>query len=95
MCIRDRSIPDSLSHQIELFRETGRVVIYDKSGFMEPSFIAIMMGLGIKPKTYDPFVDLMDIASLRRHFASVHKAIALTVGNMSDHTDYIDRHVSA
>ena len=89
------SISDSLCHQIELFRETGRVVIYDKSGFMEPSFIAIMMGLGIKPKTYDPFVDLMDIASLRRHFASVHKAIALTVGNMPDHTDYINKHVSA
>ena len=89
------SIPDSLCHQIELFRETGRVVIYDKSGFMEPSFIAIMMGLGIKPKTYDPFVDLMDLVSLRRHFANVHKAIALTVRNMPDHTDYIDRHVAA
>jgi tryptophan halogenase len=89
------SIPDSLCHQIELFRETGRVVIYDKSGFMEPSFIAIMMGLGIEPKTYDPFVDLMDLVSLRRHFANVHKAIALTVRNMPDHTDYIDRHVAA
>jgi tryptophan halogenase len=89
------AIPDSLQHQIDLFRETGRVVIYDKSGFMEPSLIAIMMGLGITPKAYDPFVDLMDVHNLRRHFANVHKAIAMTVRDMPDHTDYIGRHVAA
>ena len=89
------AIPDSLQHQIDLFRETGRVVIYDKGGFMEPSFIAIMMGLGITPKAYDPFVDLMDVHNLHRHFANVHKAIAMTVSGMPDHTEYIARHVAA
>jgi tryptophan halogenase len=89
------SIPDTLRHQIELFRETGRVAIYDKGGFMEPSFIAIMMGLGVTPKAYDPFVDLMNVDHLRHHFANVHKAIALTVRGMPDHTEYIARHVAA
>jgi tryptophan halogenase len=89
------AIPDSLQHQIDLFRETGRVVIYDKGGFMEPSFIAIMMGLGVTPKSYDPFVDLMDQKNLQRHFVNVHKAIELTVNGMTDHTEYIARHVAA
>ena len=62
---------------------------------MEPSFIAIMMGLGVMPKSYDPFVDLMQLENLQRHFASVHKAIALTVNGMPDHTEYIARHVAA
>jgi tryptophan halogenase len=30
-------IPDALRHQIELFRETGRVAILDRAGFAEPS----------------------------------------------------------
>jgi tryptophan halogenase len=89
------AIPDSLQHQIDMFRESGRVVVYDKSGFMEPSFIAIMMGLGVMPKSYDPFVDLMQMENLQRHFANVHKAIALTVNGMPDHTEYIARHVAA
>ena len=89
------AIPNSLQHQIDMFRESGRVVVYDKSGFMEPSFIAIMMGLGVMPKSYDPFVDLMQLENLQRHFASVHKAIALTVNGMPDHTEYIARHVAA
>jgi tryptophan halogenase len=42
-------IPDALRHQIELFRETGRVAILDRAGFAEPSFVAMMMGLGVTP----------------------------------------------
>jgi tryptophan halogenase len=91
----DITLSDSLRHQIELFRQTGRVVVYDPNGFMEPSFVAIMTGLGIHPASYDPFVDLMDLDRLRQHFEGVHKAIALTVHDMPDHTEYIARHVAA
>jgi tryptophan halogenase len=91
----DITLPDSLRHQIELFRQTGRVVVYDPNGFMESSFVAILTGLGIHPSNYDPFVDLMDLERLRQHFEGVHKAIAMTVRDMPDHTDYIARHVAA
>jgi tryptophan halogenase len=62
---------------------------------MEPSFVAIMTGLGIHPASYDPFVDLMDLGRLRQHFEGVHTAIAMTVRDMPDHTEYIARHVAA
>jgi hypothetical protein len=88
-------IPDTLAHQIAMFRETGRVVIYNPHGFQEPSHIAIMAGLGLTPKAYDPFIDQMDVKSLQQHFANVHKAIAMTVQGMPDHTDYIANHVPA
>nr|WP_314860066.1 tryptophan halogenase family protein [uncultured Undibacterium sp.] len=88
-------IPDSLSHQIELFRECGRVVVYDQNGFLEPSLISIMMGLGVTPKAYDPFVEQIDINNLRRHFSQLQNAIALTVRDMPDHSEYIARYVAA
>ena len=91
----DISLPDSLRHQIDLFRQTGRVVVYDPHGFMESSFVAIMTGLGIHPAGYDPFVDQMDLGRLRQHFESVHRAIAMTVRDMPDHTEYVARHVAA
>jgi hypothetical protein len=64
-------IPDSLHHQIELFRETGRVTILDRDGFAEPSFVAMMMGLGVVPKRYDPFADAVDMRALHGHFAGL------------------------
>ncbi len=88
-------IPDKLQHQIELFRETGRVVILDPDGFNEPSFISMLMGLGVMPKSYDPFVDMLNIDQLNTHFVRLREAIAGTVRDMPDHTQYIDQRVKA
>ena len=88
-------IPDALHHQIELFRETGRVAVLDPNGFTEPSFVSMLMGLGVTPKSYDPFVDLLDLEQLRAHFVRLRDTIASTVNAMPDHTDYIARHVAA
>jgi tryptophan halogenase len=82
-------IPDSLRHQIELFRETGRVTVLDPDGFAEPSFVAMMMGLGVVPKRYDPFVDQVDIRQVHGHFAGLRDMIAQVVGRMPDHGAYV------
>ena len=88
-------IPDTLQHQIELFRTSGRVAIYDPEGFAEPSWVSIMMGLGVMPQSYDPFVDRIDQGQLRLHFARVRAAIAQTVEGMPDHGEYIAQHARA
>ena len=88
-------IPDTLHHQIELFRSSGRVAIVDRDGFAEPSFISILFGLGVTPQTWDPFIDRIDEQALRAHFARLRSAIAGTVAAMPDHADYIARHACA
>jgi tryptophan halogenase len=88
-------IPDSLQHQIELFRETGRVAVLDPDGFSEPSFVAMLMGLGVVPKRYDPFVDHIDIRQLHGHFAGLRDAIAQAVARMPDHAAYFASQVAA
>ena len=88
-------IPDTLRHQIELFRTSGRVAILDSDSFAESSWISMMVGLGLVPQTHDPFVDLVDEAKLRTHFSRLHTAIAQTVAGMPDHAQYIKRHCKA
>jgi tryptophan halogenase len=88
-------IPDSLHHQIELFRSSGRVAILDRDGFAEPSFISILFGLGVEPRTWDPFIDRVDEQALRSHFARLRSAIAGTVAAMPDHAAYIASHACA
>jgi len=82
-------IPDSLRHQIELFRETGRVAILDPDGFAEPSFVAMLMGLGVVPKRYDPFVDAVAIRQVHGHFAGVRDMIRQAVERMPEHGVHI------
>jgi len=88
-------IPDSLRHQIELFRSSGRVAILDRDGFAESSFISILFGLGVEPRSWDPFIDRIDEQALRTHFARLRSAIAGTVAGMPAHADYIARHARA
>lgn len=91
----DMAIPDTLRHQIELFRETGRVAIYDEKGFSVSSHLAILLGLGVMPKRYNPLLDTMDPRTLLAHFARVRDVIQNTVAAMPDHGDYIARNVAA
>ena len=88
-------IPDSLQHQIELFRSTGRLVVLDTNGFSEASFVSILFGLGVMPKTCDPFIDGIDETQLLQHFTRLRSAIQGTVAAMPDHADFIERNVRA
>jgi tryptophan halogenase len=87
--------PDSLRHQIELFRSSGRVAILDPEGFAEPSWVSIFLGLGLTPDAGDPLVERIDETQLRQHFQRQRSAVAQTVAAMPDHGDYVERHVRA
>jgi tryptophan halogenase len=84
-------IPDTLRHQIDLFRASGRVALHDKEGFSVDSHVAIMMGLGVVPETSDPLIDRMDGARLAEHFRKVHASIRQVVDTMPDHAAFIER----
>jgi tryptophan halogenase len=75
-------ITDTLAHQIELFRETGRIAIIDRDSFGMTSFIAMLTGLGVMPQRYDPFVDDADIRAVHGHFAGLRDLIVQTVRKM-------------
>jgi hypothetical protein len=83
------SIPDGLAHQIELFRQTGRVAILEPEGFAEPSWVSLLLGLGVIPQRHDPYVDLVDIDLVRQHMNAVHGAIRRTVQAMPTHAEFV------
>jgi len=84
-------IPDTLQHQIDLFRETGRVMLYDRDGFSVASHISILAGLGVVPKAGDPLLEQMDLRALRTHFDRVRETIARAVGQMPGHQQYLEQ----
>jgi tryptophan halogenase len=89
------SIPDGLAHQIELFRQSGRVAILEPEGFAEPSWVSLLLGLDVYPRHRDPYVDLVDIDLVRRHMSAVREAIQRTVEGMPTHTEFLARLASS
>ena len=88
-------LPETLAHQIDMFRGTGRVVLHHQAGFLEPSWASMYLGLGLRPDRLDPFVDQVDEKALLTHFMRLRQAIAGTVAPMPGHAEYIERHVKA
>jgi tryptophan halogenase len=88
-------IPEALQHQIELFKSSGQVAILDPDGFLEPSWVSLFMGLGLRPQSRDRFVDQVDEENLRTHFLRHRAAIAQTADRMPDHGAYIEHQVKA
>jgi hypothetical protein len=82
-------VPDTLAHQIEVFRATGRMPILDADSFAEPSWVSILLGNGVVPEALDPMVQLPDEAALRTHFERVRAAIDGSVDALPGHGDYV------
>jgi tryptophan halogenase len=86
------AVPDILQHQIDLFRASSRVAILDQKGFLEDSWVSILMGHGIFPEKNDPLIDFMDAGKLAEHFRKVRASIQQAVAAMPDHAAFV-RHV--
>ena len=88
----DMEIPDSLAQKIELFRETGRVFRKNEELFAENSWVQVMLGQGIKPKSYHPVATKMKDEELDRFLATLRENVARTVSGLPDHHAFVKRY---
>ncbi|WP_343731791.1 tryptophan halogenase family protein [Duganella sp.] len=89
---REMSIPASLRHRIELFRETGRVFRIPNELFAENSWIQVMLGQGIMPKSHHQTADLMGDEELRAFLGGIKGRIDRTVVQLPTHQAYVERY---
>ena len=88
----DMEIPDSLAQKIELFRETGRVFRKNEELFAENSWVQVMLGQGIKPKSYHPVATKMKDEELDRFLATLRENVARNVSGLPDHHAFVKRY---
>jgi len=88
-------IPDSLTHKIELFRETGRVFRKNEELFVENSWVQVMMGQGIMPQSYHPVATKLSDAELAHLLAGLRESVVKTVAGLPDHQAYVAQYCGA
>ena len=89
---RRMEIPDSLSHRIDLFRETGRVFRVPTELFAENSWIQVMLGQGIVPEQYHPVVDVMSDDELDRFLREIKARVDNAVAQLPRHDVYVEQY---
>jgi tryptophan halogenase len=92
---RTMSIPDSLQHRLDLFRETGKVFKPQDDVFAENSWVQVMMGQGIVPEQYHPIVDMMSDNELAAFLDGIEGEVKQVVSNLPRHEEFISRYCKA
>jgi tryptophan halogenase len=87
-------IPDSLAHRLELFEETGRVFRKNNELF-DDSWMQVMIGQGLVPKTYHPIVNNMSDAELGRFLATIKDTEEQKVAGLPSHEQFIQHFCAA
>ena len=89
---RSMTVPDSLKHRIELFKQTGRVFQVPTELFGENSWTQVMLGQGLMPEQYHPIVNMMSDDELKGFLAGIDQSVTNLVGQLPSHKDFINHY---
>jgi tryptophan halogenase len=92
---KNMSVPDSLSHRLELFRESGLYFQGDRELFRTDSWLHVMMGQGIMPENYHWIFKTMSDEELVGHLTNTRKTIAEAVAKMPTHQEFVEQYCKA
>ncbi|SFJ37912.1 tryptophan halogenase family protein [Caulobacter sp. UNC279MFTsu5.1] len=92
---RDIEIPDSLRHKLEVWNASGQIALGDAESYMEPSWLAILLGNGVVPARYNVLADQHPLEQIRKGMELRREEIVSSAQAVTSHQDFIDRHCKA
>ena len=89
------AVPEALRHRIDLFGQTGRVFRDGNELFAENSWVQVMLGQGLHPRTHHQVADLMGDAELAGFLDGIRDQVRRTVAKLPAHQDYVRGYAAA
>ncbi|HET9834965.1 MAG TPA: tryptophan halogenase family protein, partial [Rhodanobacteraceae bacterium] len=88
---RTMKLPEPLAETIRLFRDSGRFYRNAEEMFALTSWVEVMIGQRIIPRSWHPLVDQLSEPQLRELLGGVRKVISTCVEAMPMHAQFIAR----
>ena len=82
---RNMPIPESLQRRLDLFSEGGRFLRHEGELFAQPSWVAVMLGQGIVPRTIDPLVSARRVDGIETKLQLLRRAMNQFVDALPTH----------
>ena len=89
---REMEIPDSLGERIELFREHALAYQSADELFRVDSWVQVMLGQGLQPRSWHKFGQLMTEQQRRQALTDLKGNIAKAVAGMPAHQAFLDQY---
>lgn len=92
---KNMSVPDSLSHRLELFKENGFAFPREPELFRLDSWLHVMLGQGLMPKNHHSIFQTMSDEELVKHLTNTRNTIADAVAKLPNHQEFVDQYCKA
>ncbi|WP_420138429.1 tryptophan halogenase family protein [Sphingomonas sp.] len=89
---RDMPIPDSLANRIALFRDNAAAYQGADEMFRIDSWIMVMLGQGVEPRSYHQLGRLMEPGQLRSALSDLKGGIAAELARLPAHQDFVEHY---
>ena len=89
---RTMDVPESLTRKMDLFRSNGRIFRECSELFAEPSWMQVMYGQRLAPKSYHALVDVYPEAKIAEYMEGIRGVIANCTRVMPTHEEFIAKH---
>jgi len=92
---RSMELPATLQRKIDLWRSNGRIFREDDELFTEESWIQVLIGQGIMPRSHDPLTAIKSDAQIDQFLGNIAATIGRCVDVMPAHDDYLRKYCPA
>lgn len=92
---RTMDIPEALTQKIEQFKKNGRIYRNSVEMFNDLSWMEVMHGQGIRPRSYHPLVDRMTDEEIISRMDGIRRVIYRSVEVMPTHAQFIAENCKA
>jgi tryptophan halogenase len=89
---RRMQIPETLRTKLELYRDSGRIAMFDEEHFGEDSWLSLLLGQNIEPQDYDPLADVLEVGEVRAALSHMKSLVQDAVGALPGHSQFIEQH---
>lgn len=86
---RNMVIPETLQRRLALFSEGGRFLRYEGELFPNASWVAVMLGQNVIPRSVDPVVSARPIADIRHKLELLRHAMNEFASTLPDHQEVL------
>jgi tryptophan halogenase len=89
---RDMSIPDTLAHRMEMYRQTGLVFPDGDDVFRIDSWLQVMVGQRLQARSYHHVANLLGDERLQKMLETLKASISTSVEKMPTHKAFLDQY---
>jgi tryptophan 7-halogenase len=93
--MRNMQLPSTLVQKIELFSETGNIFAHRNDLFQLPSWLQVMLGQGIMPKAFHPFVSTIAPNDKDQYLQNIRQIMENAAMQLPSHSDFIAKNCAA